>query len=418
MAQTTTLNFNVIGQSLERLDNNKIVEKAKNYVEAQFSFNEVWENTTKAILIEGSNLKYKAYLNEENKCSIPNRVVRHDGFTLTVVGEDSEKFITITTNDLFIPIAKNNAEIDVPKYVEVIESDTLDVTREGEKYNLEIPESYKNCYIVTRNDISDITVLSNDTYSVTLSEEIEQVITDFKQNLYVDWVTEFPELSNTLGIIKLTNCYPSKKINGDEEVPTYYVFSATDSVEDFSMGFFYEDDTWKVTITHGALADREYVSMEVSRLENEIGEKSKVVPNPTLSGDEPDLEGAEIDGIKYKVGGGSKSYLHKISITFSLIAYGNLGNISLLITNSNNTPIGKEFFRNTLGYDTSNNLCYITGFIDNTSSSTSYKDKYIVIGFYITSNWQLGIRLLALSDLSIVNVNSYYSGITDTVTEV
>lgn len=142
MAQTTTLNFNVIGQSLERLDDNRIVEKAKNYVEAQFSFNEVWENTTKAILIEGSNLKYKAYLNEENKCLIPNRVVRHDGFTLTVVGEDSEKFITITTNDLFIPILSNRVEDSTPRYVEVIESDTLDVTRDGEKYNLEIPDTY------------------------------------------------------------------------------------------------------------------------------------------------------------------------------------------------------------------------------------------------------------------------------------
>ena len=330
MAQTTTLNFNVIGQSLERLDDNRIVEKAKNYVEAQFSFNEVWENTTKAILIEGSNLKYKAYLNEENKCLIPNRVVRHDGFTLTVVGEDSEKYITITTNDLFIPILSNNVTDDTPSYVEEIESETLDVTRHGEKYNLEIPDNY----------------ITN----TKLSQELEN---------YVD----------------------------------------NESLEETLEDYVKETD----------LSD--YATKQ------ELNGKSTVIPNPTMSGDEPNLEGAEIDGIKYKVGGGGKSYLHKISITFSLIAYGNLGQISLLITNSNNTPIGKEFFRNTLGYDTSNNLCYITGFIDNITSSSSYKDKYIVIGFYVTSNWQLGIRLLGLSDLSIVNVNSYYSNITDTITE-
>lgn len=142
MAQTITLNFKIIGQSLERLDDNRIVEKAKNYVNAHFEFNELWDDTTKAILIEGSGLRYKVYLNENNECSIPNRVVRHDGFTLTVVGEDADKNITITTNDLFISILSNNATDDTPSYVEVIESNTLDVTREGEKYNLEIPNTY------------------------------------------------------------------------------------------------------------------------------------------------------------------------------------------------------------------------------------------------------------------------------------
>ena len=151
------------------------------------------------------------------------------------------------------------------------------------------------------------------------------------------------------------------------------------------------------------------------------GSGTTVVANPTLQGGEADLTSITIGNTNYAIpsgSGGGKSYLHKISIGFNLVAYGNLGNISLLITNSNNTPIGKEFFRNTLGYDTSNNLCYITGFIDNSSSSTSYKDKYIVIGFYVASNWKLAIRLLSLSDLSIVNVNSYYSDITDTITEV
>lgn len=115
---------------------------------------------------------------------------------------------------------------------------------------------------------------------------------------------------------------------------------------------------------------------------------------------------------------GGKSYLHKILATFNLVAYGTAGYISLLITNSNNAPIGMEFFRNTLGYDTVNKLCYTTGFIDSSNSSTSYKDKYIVIGFYITSGWKLGLKLLTLSDLSIINVDSYYSNIIDTVTEV
>ena len=40
-------------------------------------------------------------------------------------------------------------------------------------------------------------------------------------------------------------------------------------------------------------------------VEKELNKKSTVIPNPTMSGDEPTLEGAEIDGVKYKVGGGS-----------------------------------------------------------------------------------------------------------------
>lgn len=217
MAQTITLNFNIIGQSLERLDDNRIVEKAKNYVNTHFEFNELWDDTTKTILIEGSGLRYKVYLNENNECSIPNRVVRHDGFTLTVVGEDTDKNITITTNDLFISILSNNATDDTPNYVEEIESETLDVTREGEKYNIEIPSEY-----VTNEK---------------LSQELENYV--------------------------------------DNE-------SLEETLEDYAK----ETD------------------LSVYATKQELAEKSKVVPNPTLSGDEPNLEGAEIDGIKYKVGGG------------------------------------------------------------------------------------------------------------------
>lgn len=312
MAQTITLNFKIIGQSLERLDDNRIVEKAKNYVNAHFEFNELWDDTTKAILIDGSGLRYKVYLNENNECSIPNRVVRHDGFTLTVVGEDTDKNITITTNDLFISILNNNATDDTPSYVEEIESETLDVTREGEKYNIEIPESYKNCYIVTSNDISNITPISSGTYNVTLSEEMESVITTFKQNLYIDWENQFPDILSTLQGIKLTNCYPSKKFQIDAELETFYVFSATDGWNDFNMTFYYVNDTWRVSFTMGNLATQEYVSMEVSMA---VADKSKVVANVETTEDTPTLSSIGIDGVPFKVGGGSKLYRHTINET-------------------------------------------------------------------------------------------------------
>lgn len=347
MANQMTITFNVENQILSRTDTNRIIEKSKNYLFAEFTFSEDWNNTNKAIIFENNVLRYKIYLDSDNKCQVPNRIIRNDGFTISVIGENSENLVTITTSELYIAVGKGIKSDEEMESIYEITSQSLDVNKNGGTCNLEIPKSYKNCYIVTRNDVSDITFLSNNTYSITLSEEMEQVITGFKQNLYVDWENDFPELSNILGIIKLTNCYPSKKINGDEEVPTYYVFSATDSLNDFSMGFFYEDDTWKVTITYGALADREYVSIEVSRLEGQIGEKSKVVPNPTLVGDEPDLEGAEIDGVKYKVSGGGKTYTHNIRFTRTNSF---TSNFMIEIVDNDSTPFTVEKLRSINGY--------------------------------------------------------------------
>ena len=49
-----------------------------------------------------------------------------------------------------------------------------------------------------------------------------------------------------------------------------------------------------------------------------IDEASEVVANPTLSGNEATLNGLEIEGTKYKVGGsGGKLYFHRITLPFN-----------------------------------------------------------------------------------------------------
>ena len=50
-----------------------------------------------------------------------------------------------------------------------------------------------------------------------------------------------------------------------------------------------------------------------------IDDASSVVANPTLSGDEATLNGLEVDGTKYKVGGasGGKLYFHMIELSLS-----------------------------------------------------------------------------------------------------
>lgn len=283
MAQTTTLNFNVIGQSLERLDNNKIVEKAKNYVEVQFSFNEVWENTTKAILIEGSNLKYKVYLNEENKCLIPNRVVRHDGFTLNVVGEDNEKFITITTNDLFIPILSNRVEDNTPKYVEIIESNTLDVTRDGETYNLEIPDKYLELYVMQENDFSNMEHESGGDWTLDISETLESIIRAFEKRISVDWVTlglepPFPNMKKSVYI-------PTKQVTimSDDEEILYYIYSATDGYGDTNIAFYYANATWHCVFNSFNLIDRETFNLGLESKQDVLQEGDGIeIENNTI----------------------------------------------------------------------------------------------------------------------------------------
>ena len=61
------------------------------------------------------------------------------------------------------------------------------------------------------------------------------------------------------------------------------------------------------------------------------GGGSSVIANPTLSGDEATLDGLEVDGTKYKVGGGSEVHLYAhyihmrmdITININLVIYKN-----------------------------------------------------------------------------------------------
>lgn len=140
------LSFDVENQTLKRKDENKIVEKSKNYVHAIFFFSEEWDDTQKAAIIENGGMRFKVYL-ENNECDIPNRAVSHDGFTITIVGEDDDKNITITTTDLFIAVQKNNASDIQEEYIKNITSDTLDLTREGENCNIEIPSKYRKTFL-------------------------------------------------------------------------------------------------------------------------------------------------------------------------------------------------------------------------------------------------------------------------------
>lgn len=74
------------------------------------------------------------------------------------------------------------------------------------------------------------------------------------------------------------------------------------------------------------------------------GGGSSVVANPTLSGDEATLNGLEVDGTKYKVGGsggsGGKLYLHNVILTLSNKKF------TTLFSLSTPNPIGIDYLKN------------------------------------------------------------------------
>lgn len=67
-------------------------------------------------------------------------------------------------------------------------------------------------------------------------------------------------------------------------------------------------------------------------------ENTDVVVNPTLVGDEPNLEGLEVEGNKYKVpqGGGGTLYKNRIYIALKTAEGGSLDGISYVVYSSNN----------------------------------------------------------------------------------
>ncbi len=142
MANQMTITFNVEKQILSRTDTHMIIEKSKNYLFAEFTFSEDWNNTNKAIIFENDVLRYKIYLDSDNKCQVPNRIIRNDGFTISVIGENSENLVTITTSELYIAVGKGIKSDEEMESIYEITSQSLDVNKNGGTCNLEIPDDF------------------------------------------------------------------------------------------------------------------------------------------------------------------------------------------------------------------------------------------------------------------------------------
>ena len=146
------------------------------------------------------------------------------------------------------------------------------------------------------------------------------------------------------------------------------------------------------------------------------GGGSTVVANPTLSGNEATLDGLEVDGTKYKVGGsGEKKYLHIISIS-----YKEIGGFCLNIKTKANTPFTCETliaYLKELGYTSMLQIMPCAPYrVGNNSNQ-----KSVATGVYCMDNIYLGIMHMRVADgdLYIENgsTDKNYPNFTDTVTE-
>ena len=147
------LSFIIDKQTITRTDSNQPVEFSKNYLIAKFEFSSDWDNTKKVLFVQYENRYYNLVdILEDNTVKIPDIVIRSRGFKLAVQGRIGDQ-VVITTNPIGIPVIETVYFEGVDPYVKFIESETLEYTKDGDTYKLEIPDIYGT--IITLDNPSD-----------------------------------------------------------------------------------------------------------------------------------------------------------------------------------------------------------------------------------------------------------------------
>lgn len=184
------LEFKIRNQILERNDDNAIVSKSKNYLYCQFSFEtDEWANIEKfAIFKDDVGRAYNVRL-ENNKCLVPDDVLRKEFFRVSVYGGD----LITTTEQVVVVIpsgytkhicraSKGTRDVYVQAF-EQIKYKIDDIVFEDECLNL-----YAN-----GNLVKSVDIISDDLISDIL-DSIDYSLIEFKgsYNDLVDVPESFP----------------------------------------------------------------------------------------------------------------------------------------------------------------------------------------------------------------------------------
>lgn len=93
--------FQIIDQTLERLDSFHVVGNSQNYLKAHFVFSEDWEGFTRTVVFTGRDGKsYSTMLDDSNTCVVPWEVLTRDRFYIAVRGDMGGDLLT--TNQVTI----------------------------------------------------------------------------------------------------------------------------------------------------------------------------------------------------------------------------------------------------------------------------------------------------------------------------
>ena len=180
------LEFKVDRQIINRIDNLKPVEDSVNYLYLHFTFSSDWDGLKKRVTFIRIDGSITSYLDENDNCVVPPYMNQYSGFYVTLVGENEEKQILVTTNKKFVGVTKSGGIEVMDALLRYIETKTLDYKKLGEIAYLEIPNIYGTklkflkesgtIQLLGRNENNDEIVLNE------IDLDTERIIT----NIYYD----------------------------------------------------------------------------------------------------------------------------------------------------------------------------------------------------------------------------------------
>lgn len=164
------VNLKVSNQTLRRTSFEQIVENSVNYLYLKLEASEDWTGTKKrGYFSQNGTMWYISDFNDDNECEVPIEVVKASGFKLYLVARDTNNEVKITTNIIDLNVSKTGNEQGEKPSLTEINSDTLEVSREGNIIRLEIPSAY-----ATDEELQQAILESGNNFDTKLQETKEE----------------------------------------------------------------------------------------------------------------------------------------------------------------------------------------------------------------------------------------------------
>nr|DAR54934.1 MAG TPA: hypothetical protein [Caudoviricetes sp.] len=179
------VNLKVSNQTLRRTSFEQIVENSVNYLYLKLEASEDWTGTKKrGYFSQNGTMWYISDFNDDNECEVPIEVVKASGFKLYLVARDTNNEVKITTNIIDLNVSKTGNEQGEKPSLTEINSDTLEVSREGNIIRLEIPITY-----TTDEELQQAILESGNNFNSKLQEtktDLEKKLSNVQEEFNAD----------------------------------------------------------------------------------------------------------------------------------------------------------------------------------------------------------------------------------------